>query len=127
MATATTHDLPTIAGLWTGSDAAAQQALGLPVNDELAKLRRHYDELITLAADAPIDRVIEATYGLLGESPSAILLANLDDALAVPDRPNLPGTTTEWPNWRLALPGGLEALEAAELPRRIAKVLERRG
>ena len=28
----------------------------------------------------------------------------------------MPGTISQWPNWRLALPGGLEALETAELP-----------
>ncbi len=123
MAMATTHDLPTLAGLWTGRDLAVQE----PANEEVRKLRRHYGQLLGLPADTPVQDVIEATYRLLAQAPSAILLATLEDALAVAERPNMPGTTTQWPNWRLALPGGLEALEAAELPRRIAKVLSRPG
>jgi 4-alpha-glucanotransferase len=121
----TTHDLPTLAGLWTGQDPAAQQASDLPPNDEWQKLRRHYGHLLGLPAEVPVPCVIEATYRLLAHAPSAILLATLEDALAVAERPNMPGTTSQWPNWRLALPGGLEALEAAELPRRIAKALRR--
>jgi 4-alpha-glucanotransferase len=123
----TTHDLPTLAGLWTGEDLAAQQSPDLSADEELPKLRRHYSKLLGLPADAPVERVIETTYRLLAAAPSAILLATLEDALAVVERPNRPGTTTQWPNWRLALPGGLEALEAAALPGRIAAALARRG
>ena len=39
------------------------------------------------------------------------------------ERPNVPGTTTEFPNWRLALPQPLEAIEIGEDPLRIAHVL----
>jgi len=42
---------------------------------------------------------------------------------AVDERPNVPGTTTEWPNWRLALPVPFEEIEQAEGPRRIAQVM----
>jgi 4-alpha-glucanotransferase len=49
----------------------------------------------------------------------------LDDALAVEERPNMPGTVREWPNWCLALPASLEELQAAALPRAIAQVLSR--
>ncbi len=125
MAMSTTHDLPTLAGLWTGRDLAAQQSPDLPANEEWQKLRRHYGHLVGLPAEAAVECVIEATYRLLAHAPSAILLATLEDALAVTERPNMPGTTSQWPNWRLALPGGLEALETAELPRRIAKALRR--
>ena len=34
LAAVTTHDLPTVAGLWTGADLAAQRALGLAPNEE---------------------------------------------------------------------------------------------
>ena len=34
LAAVTTHDLPTIAGLWTGSDLRAQRELGLSPNEE---------------------------------------------------------------------------------------------
>jgi hypothetical protein len=39
----------------------------------------------------------------------------------------MPGTLDEWPNWSMALPASLEDLQAANLPRTIADVLNRRG
>jgi 4-alpha-glucanotransferase len=51
--------------------------------------------------------------------------ATLDDALAVRERPNLPGTTQERPNWSLALPMPLERLETASLVLRVAAALAR--
>jgi 4-alpha-glucanotransferase len=68
---------------------------------------------------------VELTYRALAAAPSRVILATLDDALAVVERPNMPGTTTEWPNWSLALPIPLERLEEMELPRRIAAVMKR--
>ena len=67
-----------------------------------------------------------ATHRALAQAPSRILLATLDDAVAVPERPNVPGTVREWPNWSLALPQPLEEIETMELPRRLAAVLARR-
>ena len=57
---------------------------------------------------------------------SLLVTATLDDALGVTERPNVPGTIDERPNWSLALPEPLERLEALPLPRRIAGVLARR-
>ncbi len=125
MAASTTHDLPTLAGLWTGQDEAARRAIGLPKSEAIFEVRRHLAQTAGLADDAPVAEVIEATYRLLARAPSLVLLATLDDALASPDRPNMPGTSLEWPNWRLPLPGGLEALETAELPVQIAQALAR--
>ena len=53
--------------------------------------------------------------------------AALEDALAVQERPNVPGTTKEFPNWRLALPATLDEIEEAEGPRRIASAMEAAG
>jgi 4-alpha-glucanotransferase len=41
------------------------------------------------------------------------VVATLDDALGVEERPNIPGTTVERPNWSLALPLPIEALDEA--------------
>ena len=123
----TTHDLPTIAGLWTGYDAAAQKKIGIDPNEAGVKsLRDKLKRLGGLAEDATVETAVEATYRALARAPSRVLLATLDDAIAVPERPNLPGTIKEWPNWSLALPLTLEELEHQELPVRIARALERR-
>ena len=73
-----------------------------------------------------MNEVVETVHARLAEAPSLLVTATLDDALAVLERPNVPGTTSERPNWSLALPLPLEALEQAPLPRRIASVLAER-
>jgi 4-alpha-glucanotransferase len=123
----TTHDLPTVAGLWNGSDLAAQREIGLRPNEVgTRELRERIQKLAGVAPDAPVEEVIVRTYARLAEAPSAVLTATLDDALAVSERPNMPGTVTEWPNWSIALPLPLEDLETAALPRRIAAELSHR-
>jgi 4-alpha-glucanotransferase len=126
MAATTTHDLPTVAGLWNGSDLAEQKALGFPADEAMNKLRQHLGQVSNSTDGTPVDQVIEKTYQRLAEAPSLLLVATLEDALAVPERPNLPGTISERKNWSLALPGGLEALESAELPRQIALAMQSR-
>jgi 4-alpha-glucanotransferase len=127
LASVTTHDLPTVAGLWTGADLDEQRRLGLAVNEEDTRgIRDRLRERAGIAEDAGAAEAVERTHALLARAPSAVVMATLEDALAVAERPNVPGTTTERPNWCIALPGGLEALEEAPLPRRLAEVLARR-
>jgi 4-alpha-glucanotransferase len=98
--------------VWTGSDLAARQARELAVNDEAeARVR---DRLVTLTGaddDAPVADVVEGVYGRLAGSPSVLVGVTIDDLLCVEERPNLPGTTDEWPNWRVALPASIDALD----------------
>jgi len=86
---------------------------------------RRLAELAGLGDDGAIAEVIARTYRRLGEAPSLILAAALEDALAVAERPNMPGTVSQRPNWCLSLPGGLEALETSPLAREIAAGLGR--
>jgi 4-alpha-glucanotransferase len=126
LAAVSNHDVPTIAGLWTGADIEALRALGLEVNEEgleaqLARLRKWTG----LAPTAPVEEVIEATYELLAEAPSAVVMATLEDTLGVVERPNLPGTTDERPNWSIPLPLTLEEVIADPRVERAAKTLGR--
>jgi 4-alpha-glucanotransferase len=66
------------------------------------------------------------THQRLAEAPSVVVAATLEDAMAVEERPNMPSTTTEWPNWSLALPASLEDLETQALARDVADTLRRR-
>jgi 4-alpha-glucanotransferase len=129
LAAVTTHDLPTIAGLWTGSDLRAQRELGLNPNEEgMKQIKKGLSAMAGLALETPVDEVIRRTYELLGQAPSKIVSATLDDALAVEERPNMPGTTSkQWPNWSLALPKSQEELEQHDLAREIAQALKRVG
>ncbi len=126
MASITTHDLPTIAGLWTGSDLRAQQQAGLASNAEGTAQMRERLRDFTGAADAAEPReVVARAYHLLGQAPSMVVTATLEDALAVEERPNMPSTLDQWPNWSLALPETLEQLQQDPLPRAIAAALGR--
>lgn len=127
LAAVTTHDLPTIAGLWSRSDVAAQRRLGLEPNESgFEAIREHLRALAGLDEDAPVGTVIERTHRLLAQAPSALVTATLDDALGVPERPNMPSTTSEWPNWSIALPVDLATLETTPLARTLAAELGRR-
>jgi 4-alpha-glucanotransferase len=126
MAAITTHDLPTIAGLWSGADVAEQRALGLEPNEAaLDATRKRLASAIGAAAGSSIEDIVAATHGVLADAPSLLVTATLDDALGVAERPNVPGTTDERPNWSLALPEPLERLETAPLARRVATALTR--
>lgn len=126
MAAITTHDLPTVAGLWSGYDMGARREIGLSADEEsYAKIRKRLLAACTLSDGESPSEAVRRAYEALGRAPSSVLVANLDDALAVAERPNMPGTLDEWPNWSLALPTPLEEIEEAALPAAIAKCLSR--
>jgi 4-alpha-glucanotransferase len=126
-ASVTTHDLPTIAGLWTSADVKAQHKIGLPTNAVgMDAIRARLARLTGLPLDAPVPAVIERTHGLLATAGSRMVTATLDDALAVRERPNMPGTIDQWPNWSLALPEPIERLEHHPLALSVARTLRRR-
>lgn len=94
LATITTHDLPTIAGVWEGSDG----------DDEMRR------RLAAVAGDArTATEAVALTHSALLDAPADLRLLSADDLCASPRRPNLPGTNT-YPSWRVRL-----ALPASEL------------
>jgi 4-alpha-glucanotransferase len=122
-----THDLPTLAGMWTGSDLEAQKRIGLNPNVEETEQSRK--RILTLAGaieDSSIEDVIVRMHTLLATAPSRAITASLDDALGVEERPNMPATTPEqWPNWSIALPSPLEEIEDNSMVKKVASVLLR--
>lgn len=125
LAAITTHDLPTVGGLWTGADLRAQRSIGLePSEAGEAELRRRLRHAAGLGdEEAPVAEVVEGAYRALARAPSSVVVATLDDALGVEERPNMPGTVGEWPNWSLALPVALEEVEADPSVAAIARSL----
>ena len=124
LAAVSTHDLPTVAGLWTGADLLAMDAAGMHPN--IAASRAIMDRLSRLSrvrAGAPPEVAILGAYRALRRSPSRLLAASLEDALVVAERPNMPGTINEWPNWSIALPGGLDALRHSKSARELARIM----
>jgi 4-alpha-glucanotransferase len=127
LAAVTTHDLPTVAGLWSGADLAELERLDLdPNHRSTARLRKRLQEWTGVADDAPAHEVVARTYALVAEAPSAVVAATLEDALAVEERPNVPGTTDQRPNWSLALPKPLEEIEDDPAVAALAATLDAR-
>jgi len=98
LGTISTHDLPTVAGVWLGRDGDAAMA------ERLATLTR-------APAGSLSDDVVLAMHELLARSPARLRLATLEDLCGAAERPNVPGTTTEYPNWRRRLPVRVEDLD----------------
>lgn len=110
----TTHDLPTLAGIWTGADLADQAAAGVPPDaGQMARTRARLLRAAGLGRDATLEEVVAALHRRLAESPAMLVAATLEDALRVEERPNLPGIlSTRRSNWSVALPVLIEELGA---------------
>ena len=123
MAAVTTHDLPTVPGLWTGADLAEQREHETGTDEDLERGRASLlEHLGDVPADATPIEAVEAAYRRLATAPSTLLSVTLDDALAVERRPNMPGTTDR-PNWSLPLPVPAEDLAAHPGVQALAHVL----
>jgi 4-alpha-glucanotransferase len=123
MAAVTTHDLPTVAGLWTGADLAEQREQATGTDEELARGRAALlSKLTGLPDDATPEDAVRRAHELLARAPSALLSATLDDALAERRRPNMPGADDR-PNWSLPLPVPVDDLAEQPLVRAIATTL----
>ncbi len=128
LAAVSTHDLPTIAGLWTGFDLQAQKEIGLFPNElGTREIRMHVRRLTDATPRTPLSTVVVRVHEALAAAPSRILTATLEDAMLVKERPNMPATTTEWPNWSVALPETIESLETSRVAARIARALTKRA
>jgi 4-alpha-glucanotransferase len=118
---AATHDLATLAGFWGGDDIAAKANLGMFKSlDEEAEahsgrsadkrmlLQALADEALLPDGVSPSDadrlpwtpELASAVHAYLARSPSLLFLAQLDDLAGEAHQANLPGSTTEYPNWR---------------------------
>ncbi|GFG96058.1 4-alpha-glucanotransferase [Mycobacterium timonense] len=112
----TTHDLPPTAGYLAGDHVRLRDSLGLltrPAAEELAadradlaawlaELRRV--GLLEDGVDDP-EQIVLALYRYLGRTPSRLLGVALTDAVGDRRTQNQPGTTDEYPNWRVPLTG----------------------
>jgi 4-alpha-glucanotransferase len=124
-----THDLPTAAGLWRGTDpgaaemgdvrhrlarAAGTDAAHPPASTAGTSASTAGSEGMGTAGRDDTARVIVEAHRALGRGASKVVVASLDDLLGVEERPNLPGTMLPT-NWTTALPEPIESLETAPL------------
>lgn len=137
-----THDLPTVAGWWAGNDLAWRRRVGhggTPADEAAAEAQRETERAALWAAfrfsgaadgEAP-DRteakaVADAAAAHIGTAACALVILPIEDALALTEQPNLPGTRDEHPNWRRRLDGpAANLLSTPDVAGRLA-VLDRR-
>jgi len=120
LAVTTTHDLPTLAGFWSGEDLQVRSRLGA-FHDDTAHRQaweeRQRDKVHILnalqherllptgmtenLATAPTmtTELCHAIHLYLARTPSYLVLANLEDGLGELSQTNLPGTIDSHPNW----------------------------
>jgi 4-alpha-glucanotransferase len=120
LAVVTTHDLPTLAGFWSGEDLHVRAELGA-FPDDAARHRaweeRQRDKVAILSAlkregllpagvtedlaTAPVmtTELCESIHLYLARTPASIVLATLEDSLGELSQTNLPGTIDSHPNW----------------------------
>lgn len=112
----TTHDLPPTAGYLAGEHVRLRDELGLltrPADEELASDRAQQQAWLAelrrvglLGGDsAEVAEVVVALHRYLGRTPSRLLALSLADAVGEVRTQNQPGTTDEYPNWRVPLGG----------------------
>ncbi|TMB58261.1 MAG: 4-alpha-glucanotransferase [Chloroflexi bacterium] len=127
LAAVSTHDLPTVAGVWSGADLADQARTGLIPNVKANDgLRAQLERSTRLGRGATAGHVVLAAYGRLARSKAALVAPSLEDAGLVEERPNVPGTSGRHrPNWSLALPMPIEQLRADPFAAELAQALRR--
>ena len=129
LASAGTHDTPTLKGWWSGRDIELRHDLGrITARERTAALAARAAErhalcrLLVEEGHAPPDldpaappreaddATVVAVHALLAGAGSSLLAVQLDDALGLVDQQNLPDTIDEHPNWRRRYPVAVEAL-----------------
>jgi 4-alpha-glucanotransferase len=113
LASVTTHDLPPTAGYLQGEHLRIREELGLLTRaaaDERAadtadreRWLAHLREQGLLTNGAGVGQVVEALHRYLVATPARLLGVSLPDAVGDLRAQNQPGTTDEYPNWRVPL------------------------
>jgi 4-alpha-glucanotransferase len=131
LVSATTHDLPTIAGFWQGRDIEARRNAGLLPDDatynrmredRIGEKQKLLDVLHSMqllpdwfsrnAREIPelTGEMHNAIVGFLASTPAKLMLLNQEDLLKETEQQNLPGSTEQYPNWRRKMKCTVEEL-----------------
>lgn len=127
-----THDLPTLAGFWSGGDIETRQSIG-QLSHERAKTfadergRSKAQILERLVRDGflddqsarsagesslPTDELHSAVMSFLLHTPSKLVMINQEDIFLDVRQQNFPGTTWEHPNWVTKMRYSVEELRS---------------
>ncbi len=132
LATATTHDMPTLRSYWEGLDIELRQRLNLYPSKEIASAvmrerERDRELLLTALRDqglspaapaTPVEpfsaELANAVHLYLARSSTALVALQIEDLLGMTEPVNVPGTFHEYPNWQRKLCADIEEIAARE-------------
>ncbi len=124
MVTVSTHDLAPLKGWWQGNDLMWREQLSLYPNQEMMNTHQQdriddrqmlldamlYEKVLchnNVPTQSPAlinDAFNRAVQSFLAKSPCKLQMVPLEDLLSLQDQVNIPGTTTEHPNWCRKIP-----------------------
>jgi 4-alpha-glucanotransferase len=128
LATATTHDMPTLRSYWEGLDIELRQRLNLYPSREIAsgvmrERERDREQLLIALRDQGLNPAAPATpvepysaelanavHLYLARSSTALVALQIEDLLGMTEPVNVPGTFHEYPNWQRKLCADIEEL-----------------
>ena len=112
-----THDIPTVAGWWTGTDLDRRAALDLVHDEATERAERETDRETIWAAfqdsgaaegePPPLTEpapFVDAAIRHVAGAACTLVLVPMEDVIGQVEQPNLPGTLNEHPNWRRRMP-----------------------
>ena len=113
VAMTSTHDLPTVAGWWSGHDIEVRERCNIVRDGKREGRLRQRDrkalwsalwaareQMAAIPAPQRPGGVVDAALRFVARTPARLALIPLEDALGSQDQPNMPGTIDEHPNWR---------------------------
>ena len=142
LVSSTTHDLPTIAGFWTGADIEARRAAGVideaGVRSQLASRADEKQKMLDALFEAHLmpahlprqapeypeltGELHNAVIGFLALTPAQLLAINHEDLTKETAQQNLPGTTWQYPNWGHKMRYTVEELRSDETARNFTRM-----
>jgi 4-alpha-glucanotransferase len=132
LVSSTTHDLPTLAGFWLGSDLEARRSAGVlderGFREQWGNRQREKQKMLDLlfatdlmprqlpreatAYPELIGELHNAIVGFLASTPSQLMAINEEDLTKETAQQNLPGTTWQYPNWSRKMRFTIEELKS---------------
>ncbi len=141
LATATTHDLPTLHSYWEARDIELRRRLNLyptaEIESDVVRQRDQDREMLLLALreqgispahpSTPLEPYTEelghALHLYLARSSTALVALQIEDLLGMTEPVNVPGTSTEYPNWQRKVTASIEEMAArSDLRARLAEI-----
>jgi 4-alpha-glucanotransferase len=140
LATISTHDMPTLPGFWECEDIKLRDRLGLYDSHEQTQqqyAQRHGDKQKLLQAlnskglypEYPAqlsdfdDRIVLGAHVYLASSGAGIMMCQPEDWFGERHQVNLPGTSTENPNWQRKLNISIEEMFERPFARELAAAI----